>query len=82
MPSEMRSLIHLQTLFAFAVGLEKGCKTKELGLLKNLKGTPTLANLGNVQSKEETMTATLVEKKSLRHLTFWWFPRGKNDNLE
>ncbi|XP_038877313.1 putative disease resistance protein RGA3 [Benincasa hispida] len=72
MPLCISQLIHLQTLPAFVVGSEKGCKIEELGPLNNLKGSLQLSSLNRVKSKKEAIAAKLMGKKNLCELTFEW----------
>ncbi|XP_022932629.1 disease resistance protein RGA2-like isoform X2 [Cucurbita moschata] len=72
MPKHLSRMTQLQTLSSFIVGCDDGCKIEELGPLKNLKGDFNLLYLERVKSKEEAMTANLVEKENISQLCFKW----------
>ncbi|KAL4631826.1 hypothetical protein ACB092_04G005500 [Castanea dentata] len=62
-PKNMGRLTCLQTLQFFHVGPDEGCRIKQLGCLKNLKGEINIYNLENVEDKEEAKSAKLKEKE-------------------
>ncbi|XP_049360873.1 putative disease resistance protein RGA1 [Solanum verrucosum] len=71
-PLNMGQLTSLQTLQFFYIGSEKGCRIKELGRLKNLRGELTIKHLQLVGNKEEAQTANLQEKPNIYKLVYSW----------
>ncbi|XP_022932643.1 disease resistance protein RGA2-like [Cucurbita moschata] len=80
MPKHLSRMTQLQTLSSFVAGSDDGCKIEELGPLKYLKGNLSLYNLERVKSKEEAMTANLVEKENISKLYFEWSTQREECN--
>nr|XP_027081639.1 putative disease resistance protein RGA3 [Coffea arabica]XP_027081640.1 putative disease resistance protein RGA3 [Coffea arabica]XP_027081641.1 putative disease resistance protein RGA3 [Coffea arabica]XP_027081642.1 putative disease resistance protein RGA3 [Coffea arabica] len=80
MPLDMGRLICLQTLKFFNVGREKGRQVRELGCLKNLKGSLEIRNLELVKDKEGAEKTCLSEKKNLSKLRLEWTNNREGDN--
>ncbi|KAG6393638.1 hypothetical protein SASPL_147882 [Salvia splendens] len=72
LPTEIGRLTSLQTLPYFTVGEDKGYRIKELGSLKNLKGTLGIQHLERVPDKEEALEANICQKPNLYELVLEW----------
>ncbi|XP_061989634.1 putative disease resistance RPP13-like protein 1 [Rosa rugosa] len=72
MPAHLGSLSNLQTLPAFLVGRDDGCRVGELKNLNDLKGSFNISRLENVLSEEEAEEAALIEKKCIHRLELRW----------
>ncbi|KAM5567921.1 hypothetical protein ABKV19_015813 [Rosa sericea] len=72
MPAHLGNLSNLQTLPAFLVGRDDGCRVGELKYLNDLKGSFNISRLENVLSKEEAEKAALIEKKCIHRLELRW----------
>ncbi|QHO18033.1 hypothetical protein HN51_033513 [Arachis hypogaea] len=72
MPPWMGNLINLQTLPAFLVGKDDGCRIVELKKMINLTGAFCISRIENVSSFEEAMEADLSSKKFLCRIQFRW----------
>ncbi|XP_062015576.1 uncharacterized protein LOC133732124 isoform X2 [Rosa rugosa] len=72
MPAHLGNLSNLQTLPAFLVGRDDGCRVGELKNLNDLKGSFNISRLENVLSKEEAEEAALIEKKCIHRLELRW----------
>ncbi|CAL5028980.1 unnamed protein product [Urochloa decumbens] len=62
----------LQTLGHFSVKKEKGYELQQLERLYNLRGSLKISGLENVESKERSLEAKLVEKKYITELSLMW----------
>ncbi|MED6192838.1 hypothetical protein PIB30_013728 [Stylosanthes scabra] len=72
MAPSMGSLINLQTLSAFLVGKDDGCRIVELKKMINLTGAFCISRIENVSSSEEAMEADLSSKKFLCRIQLRW----------
>ncbi|XP_061988883.1 putative disease resistance RPP13-like protein 1 [Rosa rugosa] len=72
MPPYIGNLTNLQTLSAFLVGREEGCRIGELKNLNNLRGVLRISRLENVSDKEEAEEAALIDKRYLQRLELRW----------
>ncbi|KAF5193592.1 Exocyst complex component exo70e2 [Thalictrum thalictroides] len=72
MPPGVGHLAELQTLAAFVVGKQNGCRINELKNLANLRGTLSILRLENATSLEEAKEAALDKKKYLDKLDLHW----------
>ncbi|CAL4890996.1 unnamed protein product [Urochloa decumbens] len=72
----------LQELRSFVVRQKgKGFELKQIGHLVELCGSLCIANLENVQAKEEADEAKLLQKSHIRELTLQWtIDRSTNDS--
>jgi hypothetical protein len=65
-------LTSLKTLERFRVSIEHGYKIKQLRDLNKLQGRLTIADVGNVKSKNEAHEANLAAKTRLAELKLMW----------
>jgi hypothetical protein len=65
-------LTSLKTLERFRVSIEHGYKIKQLRDLNKLQGLLTIADVGNVKSKNEAHEANLAAKTRLAELKLMW----------
>ncbi|KAL6190434.1 hypothetical protein ACLB2K_036831 [Fragaria x ananassa] len=72
MPRHLGNLTNLQTLPAFLVGRDHGCRVGELKNLNDLKGSFNISRLEIVLSKEEAEEAALIYKKCIHRLELRW----------
>ncbi|XP_024169784.1 disease resistance protein RPM1-like isoform X2 [Rosa chinensis] len=72
MPPHLGSLTNLQTLSAFLVGRDAGCRVGELKNLNDLRGVLRISRLENVSCQEEAKEAALIEKIYLQRLELRW----------
>ncbi|PIA57741.1 hypothetical protein AQUCO_00600455v1 [Aquilegia coerulea] len=72
MPPGIGDLAELQTLAAFVVGKQNGCRITELKNLVNLRGSFSILRLENVSSSEEAKEAALDRKTDLDKLDLHW----------
>ncbi|KAM5575311.1 disease resistance protein RPM1-like [Rosa sericea] len=72
MPPHLGSLTNLQTLSAFLVGRDDGCRIGELKNLNDLRGVLRISRLENVSCQEEAKAAALIEKIYLQRLELRW----------
>lgn len=79
MPSGMGSLKNLQTLRAFLVGKDDGCRISELKNIDNMAGPFCISGLENVQDAAEAKKAALVNKQHITKLELRWGAQ-RNDN--
>ncbi|KAJ7949314.1 Disease resistance protein [Quillaja saponaria] len=71
---------HLQRLTNFKVGKRNGTDIKQLGQLKQLRGSLPILNLQNVIDPTDAMQAKLKEKEHIEELKLKW--RGENEDSE
>ncbi|KAL8142088.1 hypothetical protein V2J09_015120 [Rumex salicifolius] len=72
MPSGIGDLVNLQTLSAFLVGTEEGCKIQELKGKDKLAGNLCIAKLENVEDANEARDVALYNKEQLEKLELRW----------
>ncbi|KAK2636911.1 hypothetical protein Ddye_031703 [Dipteronia dyeriana] len=72
MPADMGKLTNLQILSDFIVGKYSGSKIKELGTLRNLRGSLHISQLQNVVAARDASEASLKSKKELHVLELEW----------
>ncbi|CAK9169140.1 unnamed protein product [Ilex paraguariensis] len=72
MPPGMGNLTNLQTLRAFLVGRDDGCRIGELKNMNNLSGSFCILGLQNVLNSEEARAAALNNKQYLKKLELRW----------
>ncbi|KAF7850960.1 hypothetical protein BT93_L4817 [Corymbia citriodora subsp. variegata] len=79
------SLVGLEMLSKFIVGMGNGSRLEELKDLENLKGELCISDLHMVQKARDAGDANLCAKKGIYHLTMQWsthFGNFRNEELE
>ncbi|KAL3750455.1 hypothetical protein ACJRO7_011457 [Eucalyptus globulus] len=85
MPLYIGTLVGLEMLSKFVVGMEIGSRLKELKNLKNLEGELCISNLHNIQEAGDATDANLCMKERICRLTMQWckdFGNFRNEELE
>ncbi|KAF8039380.1 hypothetical protein BT93_B1802 [Corymbia citriodora subsp. variegata] len=84
-PLNIGSLVGLEMLSKFVVGMGKGSRLKELKNLENLGGELCISDLHMVQEARDANEANLCMKKGICQLTMQWstdFENFRNEELE
>ncbi|KAL3750470.1 hypothetical protein ACJRO7_011470 [Eucalyptus globulus] len=85
MPLNIGSLVGLEMLSKFIVGIGNGSRLKELKNLENLGGELCIFDLHMVQEAKDAKDASLCTKKRICQLTMQWstdFKSFRNEELE
>ncbi|KAF7827647.1 putative disease resistance RPP13-like protein 1 [Senna tora] len=82
MPPGLGNLTKLQTLSAFLVGNEEGCKIGELKNATNLTGSFCISGLENVSDLEDAKEAALINKNYISILELRWNDKKIDNSTE
>ncbi|KAF5445246.1 hypothetical protein F2P56_034312 [Juglans regia] len=82
MPMQIGKLTCLQILSNLVLGKDSCSGIKELGLLKDLKGTLCISGLEKVIEPKDAKDAKLIEKKKIDVLSLEWSGKDTTSELE